>query len=700
MLLADGVGMGKTYEALATAVGWLQHKGFRRQRWSPRVLVLVPPALVRKWRDEVFLPDRWPKYLKQIERQDKIFECFSRPVIIQRSSNLDELADRKIHRRLAGGFYVVNWMQLSREGSGKWASRRRNLIKRTPWDVVIIDEAHLLPGQRIADLIEVVGHRGTRIILLTATPFQLETGELKELFATLFLPDHSWDAYRAADGAYAQENFQKYRRQLRMAMTSRDSEKQRALAEASRVRRPTEKFLGRLMIRNPSVQGRDFWLVDKTGVKRKIAGIAESTEEGLKSELGRGGMVNLSEEDRYYYLAGLERLLPVRQSPLLDRSHFDGFRHLLSSFSNFKECKVGRTRLGGSSLEHFLQTKDDSDHPRVSACVELVDRIVKDELLALSKGKDYLGKTVIFVRFVSGTLPALKRAIQQRLQSMLDSRRVRGRNHPYLELRRTVDSFGSGLTDTLQTLGSSRPKSSSEALRLLATLKKTLGNPDAKPRSQMEGYARAVARLALAGSGLKEEQKLLQARLREAQMVSTDLINAEDEGVQIASLEERLRDILESLCDRYKARDIVQTISGDLEPEEAAARRTAFNAPGAPLVLIASPVGQVGVDLQAYAEHVIHYELEWNPAKMEQREGRVDRLGRRGSGKVNVYYLLCEGTYDERMFLQISRRQLWHKLIVGKHRELETESEDIVANNVADLDQQAFRRLALDLRPK
>ena len=696
MLLADGVGMGKTYEALATAVGWLQHKSFRRERWSPRVLVLVPPALVRKWRDEVFLPDRWPKYLKQIERQEKIFECFSRPVIIQRSSNLDELADRKAHGRLAGGFYVVNWMQLSREGSGKWAARRRNLIKRTPWDVVIIDEAHLFPGQRVAELTEVVRHRGTRVILLTATPFQLETQELKELFANLFLPEHPWDAERAADGVYSQEDFQEYRRQLRTAMTARDKEKELALSEARRVKRPTEKQLKRLMIRNPSVQGREYWLVDRNGTKRPIAGIAESTEEGLKSELRRGGMVNLSEEERYFYLAGLERLLPLRHSAILNQGHFDGFRHLLSSYSNFRECKIGRTRLGGSSLERFLHTTDDSAHPRISACVELVDKIVQEELRAFSRGKGYLGKTVIFVRFISGTLPALKRAIQQRLQVSLNSHRVRARNHPYLELRRTVDVFGEELAGTLT---SCRPKCSAVGLRLLGTLKKTLGNPDAKPRSQMEGYARAVARLALAGDGLKEEQNLLEQRLREAQMVASSLAKIEDEGVQVASLEERLLDILESLCDRYKARDIVQTISGDLEPEEAAARRTAFNAPGAPLVLIASPVGQVGVDLQAYAEHVIHYELEWNPAKMEQREGRVDRLGRRGGGKVNVYYLLCAATYDERMFLQISRRQLWHKLIVGKQRELETESEGIRFDAVADIDQKVFRRLALDLRP-
>ena len=42
-----------------------------------------------------------------------------------------------------------------------------------------------------------------------------------------------------------------------------------------------------------------------------------------------------------------------------------------------------------------------------------------------------------------------------------------------------------------------------------------------------------------------------------------------------------------------------------------------------------------------------------DPAKMEQREGRLDRVGRKLPGPVNVYYLLVAGTYDERMLHQL-----------------------------------------------
>jgi len=59
VVLADGVGLGKTYEALGTAVSLLsqlQHRKSRKKRKAFRIIVLVPPSLVSKWSDELILP--------------------------------------------------------------------------------------------------------------------------------------------------------------------------------------------------------------------------------------------------------------------------------------------------------------------------------------------------------------------------------------------------------------------------------------------------------------------------------------------------------------------------------------------------------------------------------------------------------------------------------------------------------------------
>jgi hypothetical protein len=92
--------------------------------------------------------------------------------------------------------------------------------------------------------------------------------------------------------------------------------------------------------------------------------------------------------------------------------------------------------------------------------------------------------------------------------------------------------------------------------------------------------------------------------------------------------------------------------------------------PGAPWVLVASNVGAEGIDLQTYTRRIVHYDLEWNPAKMEQREGRGDRIGRvlgeERNLPLDIYCCLVPRTYDERMFHQYVARERWHGVLLGK----------------------------------
>ncbi len=52
-----------------------------------------------------------------------------------------------------------------------------------------------------------------------------------------------------------------------------------------------------------------------------------------------------------------------------------------------------------------------------------------------------------------------------------------------------------------------------------------------------------------------------------------------------------------------------------------------FRMPGFPLVLISTDVLQEGEDLHTFCRRVIHYGVTWTPSAMEQRTGRVDRIG-------------------------------------------------------------------------
>ncbi|MFY3793263.1 DEAD/DEAH box helicase [Ureibacillus sp. MALMAid1270] len=63
-------------------------------------------------------------------------------------------------------------------------------------------------------------------------------------------------------------------------------------------------------------------------------------------------------------------------------------------------------------------------------------------------------------------------------------------------------------------------------------------------------------------------------------------------------------------------------------------------------VLIATESGGEGINLQ-FCHHVINYDLPWNPMKIEQRIGRVHRLGQQED--VHIYNLAIEDTIEQKI---------------------------------------------------
>lgn len=70
----------------------------------------------------------------------------------------------------------------------------------------------------------------------------------------------------------------------------------------------------------------------------------------------------------------------------------------------------------------------------------------------------------------------------------------------------------------------------------------------------------------------------------------------------------------------------IQAVTGEFVPEERL-RRVESLGEAESRVLIATDCLSEGVNLQAYFDAVVHYDLSWNPTRHEQREGRVDRYG-------------------------------------------------------------------------
>lgn len=93
-----------------------------------------------------------------------------------------------------------------------------------------------------------------------------------------------------------------------------------------------------------------------------------------------------------------------------------------------------------------------------------------------------------------------------------------------------------------------------------------------------------------------------------------------------------------------------------------------FNSPFFPEVLIASAVMSEGVDLHRYCRYVIHHDLCWNPSTLEQRTGRIDRIGAKvetARRSIHLYKPYLAATQDERQFQVVSDRERWFNIVMG-----------------------------------
>ena len=95
--------------------------------------------------------------------------------------------------------------------------------------------------------------------------------------------------------------------------------------------------------------------------------------------------------------------------------------------------------------------------------------------------------------------------------------------------------------------------------------------------------------------------------------------------------------------------DRLLTMHGGMETEDRERIKAAFQAgpdQSDVRILLATDAASEGIDLQNHCSRLIHYEIPWNPNRMEQRNGRIDRHGQRAR-EVLVYHFVGQG-YDAR----------------------------------------------------
>jgi superfamily II DNA or RNA helicase len=104
-----------------------------------------------------------------------------------------------------------------------------------------------------------------------------------------------------------------------------------------------------------------------------------------------------------------------------------------------------------------------------------------------------------------------------------------------------------------------------------------------------------------------------------------------------------LHDLL--AAEGFAGQDRLLTIYGGMKMEDRERIKAAFQAdPGdaAVRILLTTDAASEGVNLQNHCWQLVHYEIPWNPNRMEQRNGRVDRHGQKNP-EVHVHHFVGAG---------------------------------------------------------
>jgi hypothetical protein len=158
------------------------------------------------------------------------------------------------------------------------------------------------------------------------------------------------------------------------------------------------------------------------------------------------------------------------------------------------------------------------------------------------------------------------------------------------------------------------------------------------------------------------------------------------------------RHTLAYLVDRLQGESVrIGLIHGDVPEEERRELRSRFSRPKedprAIDVLLSSEVGCEGLDFQ-FCNGIVNYDLPWNPMRVEQRIGRIDRYGQR-SETVAIFNFITPGTVDaeiyERCLLRIG---VFRQALGGSEEilgDLTREIRGIAENLQLTLEEQAIR---------
>lgn len=590
VLLADEVGLGKTIEAGSLLAYAKRFLGARR------ILVLTPAGLRQQWQSELlthFGITAWR------------FESDSYTYVSP--TGQERVADRSSPLTSAPDVVLVSW-QLAR---GSW--RNRDVFAKSSWkpDLILVDEAHSARRSRgldkklrttlVWEMIQGLGLTCPHLVLLTATPMQIQIEEYHGLLMLLGLPKWWLEVDQFIELLSQVERF-------------------RSRNELSPTKLVAEGIAqGLTMLADPASGLRPGLGLSLTSIYPSPLAIAKA-------------LALMTQGD------ALKELAVAAAPPafLTVRNTRRGLEALGYKFPErvFSAPALAMDTHGQQFLRRISSFLDDA-YGRVELALGLSD-----------KGASAFVKSIYYQRLVSSRASA---------QSTLDRRATR--------LHILVSS---GLWEPVSASADEVDPDDSESEPTA-----TVTDPDleaAKQCARIELQYIEEMRTSLSSSSALVQDPKLAAVI---DIVQTQLA-AGDSILVFSRFTDTVDACIAALQPSLSAGSIgYGNYTGKASWVQLGATRTDVDKSGIcralkdcqVRVIFCSDAASEGLNLQS-ARCLINVDVPWNPARLEQRIGRVARLGQKAA-QVAIYNLWYPGTIEEQMYSRLLSRQDLYALAVG-----------------------------------
>ena len=162
-----------------------------------------------------------------------------------------------------------------------------------------------------------------------------------------------------------------------------------------------------------------------------------------------------------------------------------------------------------------------------------------------------------------------------------------------------------------------------------------------------------IMRMVCDSTFILDQSTNYQTKLDEVQSILEEIMAMEGEKVVVFSQWERMTRLVAHVLEEQGIG--FKYLHGGIASKNREELFKGFSTDPECRVFLSTDAGGVGLNLQA-AAYVINLDIPWNPAVLEQRIGRVYRLGQKKN--VSVINLVAKGTIEERMLdvLKFKRR--------------------------------------------